>query len=296
MKRRTFIQSFAAGAVTLVGLKPQIELRAETASALEEAFRQPPAGAHCKTWWHWMNGNVTTEGITLDIEAMKRVGIRGFQVFQVGTGIPKGPVDYSSAEHARLLQHAAKEADRLGMEFDIMNCPGWSSSGGPWITPEYSMKQLTWSELLVRGGRRPVVAALPQPYTKLGYYRDVCVLAFPALEGETTPWQQTLRAVRTNNGPVDSSVFLGVDQPGGVEIRPAGADQQAFLQLEFAVKLPTGSKPPTMARSSARFATLIGGATERNKSSCPEPPASRPRKRSFSASLPCTRSVLRACN
>ena len=48
-----------------------------------------------------MNGNITAEGITLDIEAMKRVGIRGFQIFQVGTGIPKGPVDYSSTEHAR---------------------------------------------------------------------------------------------------------------------------------------------------------------------------------------------------
>ena len=113
-----------------------INLGAETAGALETAFRQPPAGAHAKTWWHWMNGNVTAEGITLDIEAMKRAGIRGFQIFQVGTGIPKGPVDYSSTEHTRLLQHAAKEAERLGMEFDIMNCPGWSSSGGPWITPE----------------------------------------------------------------------------------------------------------------------------------------------------------------
>ncbi len=261
MKRRTFIQSFAAGAVTLVGLKPPIELRAETASALEAAFRQPPAGAHCKTWWHWMNGNVTTEGITLDIEAMKRVGIRGFQVFQVGTGIPKGPVGYSSAEHAHLLQHAAKEADRLGMEFDIMNCPGWSSSGGPWITPAYSMKQLTWSELLVRSGRKSVVAALAQPYTKLGYYRDVCVLAFPALEGETTPWQQTLRAVRTNNGPVDSSVFLGVDQPGGVEIRPAGADQQAFLQLEFS--------QPFEARSLSYYARTLPGARRPNRNQTP---------------------------
>ena len=174
MKRRTFIQSFAAGAVTLIGFKPQINLGAETAGTLETAFRQPPPGAHAKTWWHWMNGNVTAEGITLDIEAMKRAGIRGFQIFQVGTGIPKGPVDYSSSEHTRLLQHAAKEADRLGMEFDIMNCPGWSSSGGPWITPEFSMKQFTWSETLVRGGQR-VVATLKQPLHQAGLLsRCVC--------------------------------------------------------------------------------------------------------------------------
>jgi hypothetical protein len=92
MKRRAFIQSFAAGAVTLAGFKPQNDLRAETAGALQTAFRQPPAGAHAKTGWHWMNGNVTTEGTTLDLGAMKRAGLRGFQIFQVGTGIPKGPV------------------------------------------------------------------------------------------------------------------------------------------------------------------------------------------------------------
>jgi hypothetical protein len=261
MKRRTFIQSVAAGAVTLVGYKPQVDLGAETAGALETAFRQPPAGAHCKTWWHWMNGNVTTEGITLDIEAMKRVGIRGFQIFQVGTGIPKGPVDYSSTEHAHLLQHAAKEADRLGMEFDIMNCPGWSSSGGPWITPEYSMKQFTWSEMLVRGGARQVVITPSQPYTKLGYYRDAFVLAFPALEGESQPWQQTLRAVRTNAGPVDTSVLLGVDRPGGIELRPSAPDQSAFLQLEFG--------EPFEARSLAYYSSDIPGAPRPSNNQTP---------------------------
>jgi len=252
MKRRTFIQSFAAGAVTLVGFKPQIDLRADTAGALETAFRHPPAGAHAKTWWHWMNGNITAEGITLDLEAMKRAGIRGFQIFQVGTGIPKGPVDYSSTEHARLLQHAAKEADRLEMEFDIMNSPGWSNSGGPWITPEYSMKQFTWSEMLVRGGGQRVVATLPQPYTKLGYYRDALVLAFPALEGESQPWQKTLQGVRTNTGSIDTSVLLGVDQRGGVEIRPPAPDQPAFLQLEFS--------EPFEARSLTCYGSLLPDA------------------------------------
>ncbi len=245
------MQSVAGGAATLIGIKPQADLQAETTGALEAAFRQPPAGAHCKTWWHWMNGNITAQGITLDIEAMKRVGLRGFQIFQVGTGIPKGPVDYSGAEHMRLLQHAAKEADRLGMEFDIMNCPGWSSSGGPWITPEYSMKQITWSEALIPGGH-PVVATLPTPLSKLGYYRDALVLAFPALEGERKPWQQALRAVRSNSGPVDSSALLAVDQPGGIEVHPPGKGETAYLQLEFS--------DPFEARSITFFSEPPAGA------------------------------------
>ena len=252
MKRRTFIQSFAAGAVTLIGFKPQINLGAETAGTLETAFRQPPPGAHAKTWWHWMNGNITAEGITLDIEAMKRAGIRGFQIFQVGTGIPKGPVDYSSAEHTRLLQHAAKEAERLEMEFDIMNCPGWSSSGGPWIPPEFSMKQFTWSETVVRGGGQRVVAELKQPLTKLGYYRDAFVLAFPALEGESRPWYQTLQRARTNTGAVDRGVLIYADPRIGVELRPPTPGQPAFLELEFS--------EPFEARSLAAYVVPVLGA------------------------------------
>jgi (4-O-methyl)-D-glucuronate---lignin esterase len=251
MKRRTFMQSFAAGAVTLIGFKPQINLGAETASTLETAFRQPPPGAYSKTWWHWMNGNITAEGITLDLEAMKRAGIRGFQIFQVGTGIPKGPVDYSSAEHTRLLHHAAKEAERLGMEFDIMNCPGWSSSGGPWNPPEFSMKQLTWSETLVHGGRR-VVAELKQPLTKLGYYRDAFVLAFPALEGEHQPWYETLHRASINSGAVDRGVLIYADPRIGVELRPPSQEQPAFLRLEFS--------EPYEARSLTAYGVPISDA------------------------------------
>ena len=239
MKRRTFIQSVAAGAVTLIGIRPKIGLSAETVGTLESAFLQPPPGAYAKTWWHWMNGNITAEGITMDLEAMKRVGIRGFQIFQVGTGIPKGPVDYSSAEHTRLLHHAAKEAERLGMEFDIMNCPGWSSSGGPWITPELSMKQFTWSETLVQGGQR-VTARLKQPLTKLGYYRDAFVLAFPALEDESQPWEQTLQRASTNGGAVDRGVLIYADPRIGVELRPT-PDKPAFLLLEFSERFEARS-------------------------------------------------------
>ena len=40
--------------------------------ALEEGFRAPPDSAKPHTWWHWMNGNITCEGITADLEAMKK--------------------------------------------------------------------------------------------------------------------------------------------------------------------------------------------------------------------------------
>jgi len=234
MRRRTFLE--ICGAATLV--KPTA---VEAAPAnLEQGFRQPPAWARPFTWWHWMNGNVTADGITRDLEAMFRVGVGGFQIFQVGTGIPKGPVAYGSAEHFKLLEHAAREADRLGLEFDMHNCPGWSSSGGPWITPEFAMQQMAWSETHVEGGRRLEIN-LPQPYTRLGYYRDACVLAFPSLPGETHAMEDLVSGVASSSGPVDPKVVVGSVASGGVELRPLVAGQPAYLQFDF--------REPFLARS-----------------------------------------------
>lgn len=232
MKRRAFIQSCAAGALSLVRIKPPFSFAAEERT-LEEAFRHPPGSARPKTWWHWMNGNVSAEGITHDLEAMHRVGIAGFQIFQIGAGIPKGPVDYNSPGHLKLLKHAVAEAGRLGMEFGMMNCPGWSSSGGPWIPPELSMQQLTWSETFVAGGQA-VDVMLPQPYTKRGYYRDAFVLAFPSLKGEPRSFKDRLNRVTSSKGPVDVNRLTARDPSRGVEIRPAKPGQPAYLLLEFA--------------------------------------------------------------
>ncbi len=39
---------------------------------LERTLREPPASARPVVWWHWVNGNITREGITADLEAMRR--------------------------------------------------------------------------------------------------------------------------------------------------------------------------------------------------------------------------------
>ena len=55
---------------------------------LAQGFRDPPAQAKPQTWWHWMNGNITREGITADLEAMKQIGLGGAQIFNVSESIP----------------------------------------------------------------------------------------------------------------------------------------------------------------------------------------------------------------
>jgi hypothetical protein len=52
------------------------------ADPLLEGFRHPPQSARPLVWWHWMNGNISQEGIKLDLEWMHRVGIGGFQNFE----------------------------------------------------------------------------------------------------------------------------------------------------------------------------------------------------------------------
>lgn len=196
MKRRDFLKtSGALGIATVVtpGGIFQTNHRFQQASELESNFMTPPASAKPHTWWHWMNGNVTKEGITLDLEAMARVGIGGFQNFDAGTGIPKGPIVYLSPEWMELKKHAIAEANRLDLEFTMHNCPGWSSSGGPWITPELSMLEVTWSELHLEGGKK-IDAFLQHPLTRLNFYKDICVLAFPALANDKQQKDWEMRA------------------------------------------------------------------------------------------------------
>ena len=232
MNRRTFLGSCAAGALTLATDGP-LTSQTNGQTTLENAFRNPPVSAQPKTWWHWMNGNITADGITRDLEAMHKVGVGGFQIFQAGTGIPKGPVNYGSPEHLALLQHAAREAERLGLEFDMHNCPGWSSSGGPWITPALSMQQFVWSEAFVEGGAA-VSVKLPQPYTKRGYYRDIAVLAFPSLAGESRQFRDVLRRASSGNGPVDAGILTDGNLSTAVDVVPAASGGSAALVLELA--------------------------------------------------------------
>lgn len=153
--------------------------------AMEAGFRNPPAQAKPHTWWHWMNGNVTRKGITADLEAMKQIGLGGAQIFNVSESIPDGPIGYNSDEWRGLVKFAAQEAQRLGLELCIHNCAGWSSSGGPWVKPEYAMQTVVFSEVKVKGPA-PFTAELAQPKANAGYYQDIAVIAFPTPKDDAT--------------------------------------------------------------------------------------------------------------
>ena len=116
-------------------------------------------------YWEWMNGNISKEGITKDLEYMKAAGIESAMIFDAWVGVDRGPVDYNSREWIEAVKHACSEARRLGIVLGLHNSPGYTAMGGPWIRPEESMKQLTWS---VSSRKTP-----PVPPHKMGFYKDI---------------------------------------------------------------------------------------------------------------------------
>ena len=147
-------------------------------NAIVQGFVQPPESARPWVYWFWLNGNITREGITADLEAMQRVGIGGVLIMEVDQGAPVGPVGFMSDQWRELFKHVVAEAGRLGLEVNMNNDAGWNGSGGPWIKPEQSMQKVVSSETEV-AGPKVVEASLPQPETVAGFYRDIAVLAFP---------------------------------------------------------------------------------------------------------------------
>ena len=190
----------AQGAAAPAGAEPQ---------ALEAQFRNPPASARPRVWWHWMNGNVTEDGIAKDIAWMKRVGIGGLQNFDAALTTPPivpQRLAFMTPEWKKAFRFAAAEAERNGLELAIAASPGWSETGGPWVEPKDGMKKLVWSETEVTGGQPFTgrLAAPPgvtgpfqamefdpgiagamggKPFLPPTHYEDVAVLAVPIPAG-----------------------------------------------------------------------------------------------------------------
>jgi len=147
---------------------------------LAQGFQQPPPSARPWVYWFWLNGNITREGITADLEAMARVGIGGVLIMEVDQGAPVGPVPFAGAEWRELFRFVVSEAHRLGLEVNMNNDAGWNGSGGPWVTPDKAMQKVVWTETEVEGPQR-FEDVLPRPEAVAGYYQDITVLAFPAV-------------------------------------------------------------------------------------------------------------------
>lgn len=173
------------------------------ADDLEADFATPPETARPWVYWFFMDGNLSWEGMTADLEAMKAAGIGGVIIMEVDVGVPRGPVDFVSDEWCALFKHAVEEAERLGLEITLNAGPGWTGSGGPWVKAEQSMQHLVASATEVEGPMSfDAVLPIPEPrkpYFGEGtltpettrmredFYEDEDVLAVPRTDGTLIP-------------------------------------------------------------------------------------------------------------
>src|ERR1700722_1721562 len=179
-------QKLSWGIATLLLLGWGAAIAQRPADPLRSGFEDPPNGARPRVWWHWMNGNITQDGIKLDLEWMHRVGLGGFQNFDAALGTP--PVvpkrlAYMTPDWKEAFLYATKLADQLGLEEAIAGSPGWSETGGPWVPPSQGMKKYVWRETRVQGGK-PFTGALAKPPANTGAFQDMAVLDLvPAPDG-----------------------------------------------------------------------------------------------------------------
>ena len=144
----------------------------QTTDALYEQFLHPDRDFRPRVWWHWMNGNITADGVRKDLEWMDRAGIVGFHNFDANMATPQ-VVDrrliYMTPEWKGVFHEAMDIADSLGMEVTIASSPGWSITGGPWVSEDDAEKKLVWRECIIQGGRK-YKDFLPEPYRNAGPY------------------------------------------------------------------------------------------------------------------------------
>ncbi|WP_426581136.1 glycosyl hydrolase [Mucilaginibacter sp. R-33] len=198
---------------------------------LKEAFLHPPESAKPWVFWYWMQGAVSREGITADLQAMKQAGIAGAYLMPI-----KGPanppfitpsINQLSPEWWAMVKFTMQEADRIGVKLAMHDSDGFALAGGPWITPEFSMQKVVWSKVEVEGGKA-YHDTLPVPKHYKSYYKDIEILAYPSLPGEGQSSYDEHPKVATSLPNTDLQYLT---EKGN--IKSFASNERCWLQLEF---------------------------------------------------------------
>jgi hypothetical protein len=216
-------------------------------------FQNPPNAARPRVWWHWLNGNITKEGIRKDIDWMARSGLGGLQNFDAEMMTPQlveKRLPYMSAGWAEAFRYAAELAEQNRLELGVAASPGWSETGGPWVKPADGMKKLVWNETFVEGGKplslklapapqttgpfqdlfvQPdIMGQRPDPKTLARFGGDIAVFAVPiASEAQTPP------LIRANGKTLDAGQ-LALPGDGAIpEIGPAPAGESSIVTVDY---------------------------------------------------------------
>ena len=238
--KSTFTQRIAAGTLYLLVVTFVFSTPAKCAEStrpkghpfslapLREGFHTPPDSVKPGVYWYWLNDNISEEGVARDLEAMASVGIGRAYIGNIGLDdVPYGKVKLFSDEWWNILHTALRTAARLGIDIGIFNSPGWSQSGGPWVTPDRAMRYLATKEFHARGPRK-LRMDLTVPYE---HFQDVAVLAFPEpvnVEAEMTAANPSITAnvpIQNIRNMFDGDLHTQATFPSGVPaVKPVEID------------------------------------------------------------------------
>ena len=219
---------------------------------LLNGFKEPPVSARPGVGWPWMNGNITKDGIDKDLAWMHRVGISGFGIGSAAIDTPTvvdKRIEYLTPEWKDVFRYAVKKASDYGFSVGVGAAPGWSMTGGPWVSPDESMKKLVWSITPVDGGKR-FRGKLPQPPDVIGpiqnapwfgdhpptpktanlhFYRDAIVIAYKQPVDDPV-----ITAALASTGKIDKNILTDGDLSKGVTLEPATEDGDVWIEQKFA--------------------------------------------------------------
>ena len=244
----------------------------QNAQELYNGFIHPDQSSRPRVWWHWMNGNITKDGIRKDLQWMKQSGIVGFHVFDAGLETPQiveKRLEYMTPAWKDAFRYAIQLADSLGMEATIASSPGWSETGGPWVKDEDGMKKLVWRQVDVVGGKTLKIQ-LPEGFTQTGpfqdynyvqstvssaylskkFYRDIAVLAMRLPDADRT--LRELNPVLTVSGGTATLNQLDNDSISDYAQILPDASGKTWLLFDF-------GKPQTIKSLSWSIVKTVGG-------------------------------------
>ena len=228
MKNRLKQRIFALSLLAWTAVCPA---DAQQTRSLREQFQNPSDEAKPWTFWYWMYGVVSKEGITADLEAMKHAGLGGTYLMPI-KGIHEGAQYDGKAQQLtpewwEMVRFSMEEADRLGLNLGMHICDGFALAGGPWITPKESMQKVVWSDTIVDGGKLNALR-LPQPEAYENYYEDIALFALPVEDAaDEMPAKITCVNLATANN-VKSAQTVNMDAAGVIR-----SSYPCYIQYEY---------------------------------------------------------------